>query len=65
MCWKSKLRTVGILGALTLSPFTLSADGPGAATVCARAADNCKQETDSICLQADGALSLDNVLRMP
>lgn len=65
MCWKIGIRTVGILGVLILSPLTLSPDGPGAATVCANAADDCKQETDSFCLQADGVLTLDKVQRTP
>lgn len=65
MCWKTGIRTVGILGVLILSPFNLSADGPRAATVCASAADDCKEETDSFCLHADGVLSLDKVQRLP
>jgi hypothetical protein len=63
MCWRTRLRTLGILGAMILSPFTLAADGPRTATVCASAADDCTEEMDSVCLQAGGGLSVDSAQR--
>lgn len=63
MCWKTGLRTVGILGILVLSPFTPSVDGRAAATVCASAVDDCVEETGSICWKPGGVPSLDNVRR--
>lgn len=65
MCWKTGLRTVGVLVALILSPFTLSADGRVAATVCASAVDDCEYEAGSVCVQDDGILSLDKKQRKP
>jgi len=65
MCWRTRLRTVGILGVLLLSPFSLSADGPRAATVCANVADVCELELGSVCVQAGGDVSLDKAKNVP
>lgn len=65
MCWKTGVRTVGILGVLVLSPFTLADNGPGAATVCASVADECVQETGSVCWEVGGAVTVDHGQRNP